>query len=265
MVPVMRLLALLLLVVTSSACTSTLMAPLSEARVTRVIDGDTFDAGGSRVRLIGVNAPEHDECFGAQATNELARLIQGVTVSLETDAQVVDGYGRTLAYVYLDGRSVNLDLVAGGFALAQAYPPNTRHQDELNAAMTTAQDHRIGMWAEDACGRATGDVSIGSITANPSGPDENVLNAETVTIVATTSTDLTGWVLRDGSSSHRFHFPSGFVLDGRVTIHSGCGTDTSTDLFWCENGPIWDNDGDTALIYDESGALVDTVTYPPGK
>ncbi|MFZ0493588.1 MAG: thermonuclease family protein [Acidimicrobiia bacterium] len=261
----MRLLALLLLVVTSSACAPTRIAPLSEVAVTRVIDGDTFDVGTSRVRLIGVNAPEHDECFGTEATEELARLIQGATVTLETDAQAYDAYGRALAYTYLDGRSVNLDLVAGGFALAQAYPPNTRHQDELNAAMTAAQDHRIGMWAEDACGRSSDDVSIESIAANPPGPDENVLDEETITIVATSSADLTGWVLRDGSSSHRFHLPNGFVLNGRVTIHSGCGTDTTTDLFWCADGPIWDNDGDTALIYDESGALVDAVTYPPDE
>jgi micrococcal nuclease len=264
MVCVMRLLALLLLVATSAACASTPIAPLSEARVIRVIDGDTFDAGGSRVRLIGVNAPEHDECYGSQASEELARLIQGATVTLETDAQVQDGYGMILAYVYLEGRSVNLDLVANGFALAQAYPPNTRHQDELDAAMTAAQNLQIGMWAEDACGRASSDVTIDSITANPSGPDERVLNEETVTIVATSSTDLTGWILRDGSSSHRFHFPDGFALDGSVTIHSGCGTDTTTDLYWCEYGPVWDNGGDTALIYDESGALVDSVTYPPG-
>ena len=260
----MRLFALLLIVFTFSACTPKSVAPRSEARVTRVVDGDTFEASGVRVRLIGVNAPEHDECFGAEAAEELTRLIQGEYVTLKTDAQVLDDYGRTLAYVYLDGRFVNLDLVAGGFALAQAYPPNTRHQDALNAAMTVAQDHQMGMWADGACGRTHDDVTIDAIAANPSGPDENVLNEETVTIAATTSTDLTGWILRDGSSSHRFYFPDGFVLDGRVTIHSGCGTNTTTDLYWCEGGPIWNNNGDTAVISDESGALVDAVTYPPG-
>jgi len=260
----MRLLALLLIVVACSGCTPGSVAPLSDARVTRVVDGDTFEVSGTRVRLIGVNAPEYDECFGAEAAEELTRLIQGESVTLETDAQALDGYGRTLAYVYLDARLVNLDLVTGGFALAQAYPPNTRYQDALNAAMIVAQDHQMGMWADGACGREHDDVTIDSITANPSGPDEDVLNEETVTIVATTDTDLTGWILRDGSSSHRFHFPDGFVLNGRVTIHSGCGTDTTTDLYWCEQGPVWNNDGDTAVISDESGALVDAVTYPPG-
>ena len=184
---------------------------------------------------------------------------------LETDAQPYDDYGRILAYVYLDGRLVNVDLVTDGFALAQAYPPNTHHKDELNAAMSTAQAQQVGMWAEGACGPASEAVSIGPIAANPSGPDESVLNEETITIVATSEVDLTGWILRDGSSSHRFRFPDGFVLKGKVTIHSGCGQDTSTHLFWCANGPIWDNDGDSALIYDESGALVDAVTYPPDE
>lgn len=258
----MRTLALMLIAV-ATACTPRAVAPPITGTVTRVVDGDTFDIAGSRVRLIGINAPEHDECFGSEATTALSDLIAGAKVRLEMGEQTRDNYGRVLAYVYLDDRFVNETLVAQGFALAQAYPPNTGHQEELNAAMRTAQRTRIGMWAPDACGSPSDDVSIARIVANPPGPDENVLNDETVTLTASSTVDLSGWMLRDGSSSHRFRFPDGFVLEDRVTIHSGCGDDTASDLYWCSDGPIWGNNGDTALIFDESGALVDAVTYPP--
>jgi len=259
----MRTLALLVLTAVSTACTPTSAPPQTVATVTRVIDGDTFDISGSRVRLIGINAPEHDECFGPEATTALGDMIEGTNVTLESGVQGYDQYGRVLAYVYLDGQFINELLVARGFALSQAYPPNTGHQEELGQAMTVARQQRAGMWAPGACGTSSEAVSILEINANPPGPDEDVLNEETVTLRASSTVDLSGWVLRDGSSSHRFHFPDGYTLEGEVTVHTGCGTNTESDLFWCADGPVWGNRGDTALIYDESGALVDAVTYPP--
>jgi hypothetical protein len=74
--------------------------------------------------------------------------------------------------------------------------------------------------------------------------------------------DLTGWGVRDESSSHRFSFPTGFTLDAgaRVRIRSGCGTDAADELFWCTSGSaIWNNDGDTAFLVDPSGNIVDRV------
>ena len=72
--------------------------------------------------------------------------------------------------------------------------------------------------------------------------------------------DMTGWGVRDESSSHRFTFPAGFALDpgARVRIHSSCGTSSADELSWCTSGSaIWSNDGDTAFLLDPSGNIVD--------
>ena len=47
-----------------------------------------------------------------------------------------------------------------------------------------------------------------------------------------------------------------------MTVHTGCGADTGTDLFWCNEGSaVWNNDGDTAFLLDPRGNVVDTRTY----
>ena len=76
-------------------------------KVTRVLDGDTFKTGSRKnpVRLANVNAPEKGKRGSAAATNELKRLIEGQTVSIETVAR--DKYGRSVAKVKVGRRSVN--------------------------------------------------------------------------------------------------------------------------------------------------------------
>lgn len=74
---------------------------------------------------------------------------------------------------------------------------------------------------------------------------------------------MTGWVLKDESASHRYSFPSGFnlVLGAAVRVHTGCGTDTAASLYWCQNGAVWNNDGDTAFLLDLNGNITDTYSY----
>jgi endonuclease YncB( thermonuclease family) len=75
------------------------------ARVTRVIDGDTYEVltGGQvlRVRLLGVDAPEHDQAFGLQATDSATALLRGRLVRLQRHG--LDLYGRTLGKLKLAG------------------------------------------------------------------------------------------------------------------------------------------------------------------
>ena len=76
-------------------------------RVTRVIDGDTFETASRKksVRLANVNAPEKGQRGGATATNALKELIDGETVTIETVAR--DKYARSVAYVKVGRKSVN--------------------------------------------------------------------------------------------------------------------------------------------------------------
>ena len=71
-------------------------------------------------------------------------------------------------------------------------------------------------------------------------------------------------MLRDESSVHRYTFPPGVVLDtgGITVIRSGCGVDQPPDLlYWCADGPVWTNAGDTVLVLEPSGAIADRARY----
>ena len=53
-----------------------------------------------------------------------------------------------LRYEYLeDGTFVNGELVAMGLTISKAYPPDTLHQDQLDARQIEAQTALLGMWA----------------------------------------------------------------------------------------------------------------------
>ena len=76
-------------------------------RVTRIIDGDTFETASRKrpIRLANVDAPEKGTKGGARATQALRSLIAGETVNVETVAR--DKYGRSLAKVKVGRNSVN--------------------------------------------------------------------------------------------------------------------------------------------------------------
>lgn len=48
--------------------------------------------------------------------------------------------------------------------------------------------------------------------------------------------------------------------NGSVRLHSGSGTDTATE-FYRGNGPIWNNDGDTATLRAANGTVVAAASY----
>ena len=58
----------------------------AEEQVIRVIDGDTLDTTRGRVRLFGVDAPEHGERCASEATDRLQDLA-GDSVRLEDGPQ----------------------------------------------------------------------------------------------------------------------------------------------------------------------------------
>lgn len=76
------------------------------------------------------------------------------------------------------------------------------------------------------------------------------------------SVDLSGWQVQD-VAMHTYTFPA-FTLQaqGRVKLRTGCGSDTFTDVYWCQGGAIWNNSGDTVYLYDSAATLVDSYTYP---
>ena len=92
-----------------------------------------------------------DECYGEASAAENRRLVEGRTVSLSTDVERRDRFGRLLAYVRVDGRFVNAELVRGGFATTLRIPPNVSHAARLRALEREARLARRGLWG--ACAR----------------------------------------------------------------------------------------------------------------
>jgi micrococcal nuclease len=144
--------------------------PPREAKVTRVIDGDTAElAGGARVRFLGIDAPEMArdgrpaDFLAPQSKEYVVGLIQGKTVRLEYDRERYDRYGRLLAYLYLpDGSMVNLAMVRQGLARVYSQAPNLRYQDTLNAAQQEAMAAGRGLWQKPLAQQQTEAYYIGN-------------------------------------------------------------------------------------------------------
>lgn len=118
--------------------------------VTRISDGDTIQcAGNVRVRLIGIDAPERDqEPFGTAAASALAAMLPtGSRAHLEADVAPRDQYGRTLAYVWLDGVMVNWRMIRDGWAVPVVVAPNVQYVDFFRAARDRARRERRGLWS----------------------------------------------------------------------------------------------------------------------
>jgi endonuclease YncB( thermonuclease family) len=117
-----------------------------------VIDGDTIEVRGERVRLNGIDAPEASQyCLdeaskkyrcGSESANALSRLLE-----TSTPVKCVffdrDRYGRFVGECRLaNGRSVQEWLVSSGFALDWPKYSDGRY----NLFQEQARKHRRGMW-----------------------------------------------------------------------------------------------------------------------
>lgn len=118
-------------------------------------DGDSWrDTAGTEYRLGLVNAPEVDECFGTQATDERRRL---VAAGFRAEVYTVDRYGRGVSVVTTaDGVNVNVHLARQGFVddryLAEFRHENPRLAAELDAAFAEARAAGRGLWSACTAG-----------------------------------------------------------------------------------------------------------------
>lgn len=88
-----------------------------EARVSKVLDGDTFTLRGEsrRIRVWGLDAPEWDQRGGSAATKALHGLISGKT--LRCSVVDIDRYGRLVGQCFLpDGRDIAAEMIRSGAA-----------------------------------------------------------------------------------------------------------------------------------------------------
>lgn len=139
-----------------------------EYDIVRVVDGDTLivrPSSGSdqssaeprqaRVRLLGIDTPEtvkpnHPiEPWGPEAAAFTRDFLAGGRAELRLDRRRKDRYDRFLAYVYVEDRMLNEELVRAGLARASHYPGDSPQiARRLRQAEEAARQARRGLWSE---------------------------------------------------------------------------------------------------------------------
>jgi len=233
---------------------------LETVTVARVVDGDTIElADGRRVRYIGINTPEHDQPYYQEATEANRQLVGSKDIQLEFDQETFDKYGRTLAYIWVDGAMANWEIVNRGFANAYTVPPNVKYEGEFRQAERDARETERGLWAGS-------DVSLKIVDLNADAPgsDKENPNGEWVEIAnqGNQTVRMRGYSLKD-EANHIYTFADFEVQPGQnFRLYTGTGQDTAGELYWgLSSESVWNNDSDTAFLRDGQGALVDMYTY----
>lgn len=160
-----RILALLLAVISTPATA----APNGTVRV---IDADTIDVGGIRVRLFGIDAPEMGQpCradgrewdCGAWTRDAVRNRFEGTYARCQT--RDTDRYGRIVAQCDVDGQDIGQLIVHSGLAWAFRQYSETYDLDEKAAAVAGR-----GLWAVEV--ELPSDYRAAQFTDDPI-PDQN--------------------------------------------------------------------------------------------
>jgi micrococcal nuclease len=230
-------------------------------RVIEVVDGDSLILeDGSKVRLIGINAPEKGYPFYNKAKLHLSSLILGKEVRLESDYPDKDRYGRLLRYVFVRELFVNVQLVKDG--MANIYmETGLKYIDQLREAEDYAKLHSLGIWKEATI--YTDHIYLVELHYNAEGNDDENLNDEYLILgnQGDELIDLTGWTIQD-EGNHLFTFPH-FILEPEQTVivYTGSGTNTKDSLYWRSQGAIWNNKKDILFLRNAEGELIFSYEY----
>ncbi len=125
-------------------------APASLDGPAKIIDGDTLDIAGQRIRLYGIDAPESRQtctrsgqayACGKEATAYMRGLIGNHPVQCLPRDQ--DCYGRVIAVCFdKDGTDLNRAMVQAGQAIAYRRYASDYIPDEI-----TARAAQRGLWS----------------------------------------------------------------------------------------------------------------------
>jgi endonuclease YncB( thermonuclease family) len=114
----------------------------------RVVDGDTFHARVQGVamefRLQGIDAPEHDQPYGAESSALLGQLTRGPGQQLVLVFDDVDRYGRIVVQAWVGNLNINEEMVRRGAAWSDSV---YARDDRLYQIEVGVRDRKEGMWA----------------------------------------------------------------------------------------------------------------------
>jgi endonuclease YncB( thermonuclease family) len=118
--------------------------------VAHVVDGDTIHlADGDKIRIFGIDAPEHDQicdqagsayACGLEAAEHLRMTVEQRAVTCV--ARAIDRYHRTVASCSVDGKDVGAEMVLSGHAIEFRRYTSVYDSEEM-----AARNAKRGLWA----------------------------------------------------------------------------------------------------------------------
>lgn len=264
--------ALVLIAVSLAGAKDTEHGPIpKEATVVSVYDGDTFTLDtGDKIRLRWVNTPElrPPEEFGIDAREAAKAFVLNKRVTLVVDGDDArDGYGRILAGLRTNEGDLSVHLAERGLGHVFVIPPDATDLTELYEAQARAKASKLGIWSID---RYSGDLHITSFHANGKGDDNEFVNGEYMRVcnVGATPVNLSSFSLTNASGKQWTLPDIELPLGHTVKIFSGRGAhqtdpERQIEAYLGSSKPVWDNDRDTATLYDANGNVVDQREHAP--
>ena len=154
----MRLLSLLfkqvIVVCLLSAVSLAIQAATFVGKVVGISDGDTIKVLDSnkkehKIRLMGIDAPEKSQAFGAASKQALSNYIYQKEVTVEYKKK--DRYQRILGKVILDKQDICLAMISDG--MAWHYKDYEKEQSKTDRDLYSqselkARQAKIGLWIE---------------------------------------------------------------------------------------------------------------------
>ena len=216
--------------------------------VSRIIDGDTIELEDkSDVRLLGINSPEKGEQYYDEAKNFLKEKAENKTVFLEYGKDKTDLYNRTLAYIFINGENINLDLVKNGYA--NYYFPSGK--DKYYPLFENAWEECLNN-KKNLC-ESSESVCAPCITLK----EINIESQEAIFYNdCRINCTLKDWSVKDeGRKKYVF---GNFMFRGRseVILKVSDGKNNITNLFWESEEYVWTKTGDTLFLRDNKNKLV---------
>jgi micrococcal nuclease len=131
-------------------------------KVVRVVDGDTilirYNGTYEKVRLRCVNTPKpvpsekkQRDTMAEIAFRYTQKKLTGKYVDLEFESWSRGKHGVLYAYVFVDGKNINLELVRQGLSRYYIkYGQSKNYHDEFKIAEHHARKEKLNIWSDHA-------------------------------------------------------------------------------------------------------------------
>ena len=202
----------------------------TSVRVTRVIDGDTFEIENSeKVRMKGINTPEKNMPGYEEAKTFLRNIIENQ--SIEIVSYGADKYNRILAYAFLNGQNINEEILKQGLATLYYYEEDEFYND-MKKAEGEARKNELGIWE-----KSQDENCLKIIQLKYEEPNERCTNGEIMEIKNNCDKTISITLKDDATHIYDIIFKP---------------QETYKENFSC----IWNDDGDSLYAWDRDGKLI---------